>query len=176
MALSRVEIPRPSSGRSLKVNHSYRQILRSSSIIGGASIVNILVGLLRTKVAAVLLGPSGVGLIGLLQNLMLTASTMTALGFRTVGTRQIAEANGRDDARAVAAARRALFWGTLGLAVMGATVVWLLRDLLAQKILGDAGYGRTAGRLALGRALVGAAGSQRAFTSAPPRIVGVARV
>ena len=34
---------------------SYGQILKSSSIIGAASIINILVGLLRTKVAAVLL-------------------------------------------------------------------------------------------------------------------------
>ena len=32
---------------------SYKQILRSSSIIGGASVVNILVSLVRTKVAAV---------------------------------------------------------------------------------------------------------------------------
>ena len=35
--------------------NSYRQILRSSSIIGGASVINILVGLLRMKVAALLL-------------------------------------------------------------------------------------------------------------------------
>lgn len=33
---------------------SYGQILRSSSIIGGASVINIAVGLLRIKVAAVL--------------------------------------------------------------------------------------------------------------------------
>ena len=35
---------------------SYKQILRSSSIIGGASVVNILVSLERTKVAAFVLG------------------------------------------------------------------------------------------------------------------------
>ena len=44
---------------------SHRQILRSSFIIGGASVINILVGLLRIKVVAVLLGPAGVGLIGI---------------------------------------------------------------------------------------------------------------
>ena len=68
---------------------SYRQILRSSSIIGGASVINIVVGLLRIKVAAVLFGPSGVGLIGLLTNLASTASAVAGLGFGNVGTRQI---------------------------------------------------------------------------------------
>ena len=89
---------------------SYRQILRSSVIIGGASVVNIFVGLLRIKVAAVLLGPAGVGLIGLLTSLASTASAVAGLGFGNVGTRQIAEAAGRSDAAANAAVRRALFW------------------------------------------------------------------
>ena len=81
---------------------NYGQILKSSSIIGAASIINILVGLLRTKVAAVLLRPAGVGLIGLFQILMATASTVSAVDFDNVGTRQIAEANGSDNAKAVA--------------------------------------------------------------------------
>ena len=41
---------------------SYHRILRSTSIIGGASFINIAIGVLRTKVLAVLLGPAGVGL------------------------------------------------------------------------------------------------------------------
>jgi len=64
---------------------SYRQILRSSSIIGGASVINIAVGLLRVKVAAVLLGPAGVGLIGLLSNLAGTASAIAGLGVGRTG-------------------------------------------------------------------------------------------
>jgi len=44
---------------------SYRRILKSSSIIGGASFLNIVVGLVRTKILAVLLGPAGVGLVSL---------------------------------------------------------------------------------------------------------------
>jgi O-antigen/teichoic acid export membrane protein len=59
---------------------TYRQILRSSSIIGGASFVGVLVALLRIKAAAILLGPAGVGLIGLLQSLMATAASVSALG------------------------------------------------------------------------------------------------
>lgn len=157
-------------------SNSYRQILRSSSIIGGASVVNILIGLLRTKVAAVVLGPAGVGMIGLLQTLMATASTVASLGFGTVGTRQIAEAVGESDSVAVSAARRALFWGTLGLAVLGAAVFWCLRDVLAVRVLGNAAHGPAVGWLALGVALTVASGSQGALLNGLRRIGDIARV
>lgn len=155
---------------------SYRQILRSSSIIGGASFINIFISLLRTKAAAVLLGPAGVGLIGLFQNLINTASAMSSLGFGTVGTRQIAEAVGREDVAAVAAARRALFWGTLILALLGASLFWLLRGALARHILGDAGRTGDVGWLALGVVLSVAAGSQSALFNGLRRIGDIARV
>ena len=118
--------------------HSYRQILRSSSIIGGASVINILVGLLRAKAVALILGPAGVGLFGLFTNIVATASTLSGLGFGNVGTRQIAEASANDDPVRVAAARRALFWGTMALAILGGAVFWLLRGVIARHILGDA--------------------------------------
>lgn len=153
---------------------SYRQILRSSSIIGGASVINILISLFRTKLAALLLGPAGVGLIGLFQNLISTASAVSALGFGTVGTRQIAEAAGQEVE--VAAARRALFWGTLILATLGAGLFWLLRGSLAQYVLGDSGRADDVGWLALGVALTVAAGSQSALLIGLRRIGDIARV
>jgi PST family polysaccharide transporter len=155
---------------------SYRQILRSSSIIGGASALNIVVGLVRTKVAAVLLGPAGVGLIGLLQSVMATGSTVATLGFDTAGTRQIAEANGRTDDAAVAAARRGLFWGALGLALLGGAVLWMLRGVVAQAALGDAARSGEVAWLALGVALTVAAGSQSALLTGLRRIGDLARM
>lgn len=158
------------------MSNSYRQILRSSSIIGGASVINIIFSLMRTKVAAVLLGPAGIGLIGLFQNLIATASSVAALGFGNVGTRQIAEASGRGDSDGVAAARRALFWGTLILAVLGIVFVWLLRETLAVRLLGDAHLARDVGWLALGVGLTVAAGSQGALLNGLRRIGDIARV
>lgn len=155
---------------------SHRQILRSSSIIGGASVINILIGLLRLKVVAVLLGPAGVGLIGLLHNLMVSASTIAALGFGTVGTRQIAEASGRQDQVAVDTARRALFWGTLGLAVMGGVLLWGLRDLLADKMLANPSMAPLIGWLAIGVALTVASGAQGALLTGMRRVGDIARV
>jgi len=158
------------------MSNSYRQILRSTSIIGGASVINILIGLLRTKVAAILLGPAGVGLIGLLQNLMATAAAVSSWGFGNVGTRQIAEAAGREDVAAIAAARRALFWGTLILAGIGGTVLWLLRAPLAERVLDDPGRASDVGWLALGVILGMVSGTQTALLNGLRRIGDLARV
>ena len=155
---------------------SYRQILRSSSIIGGASVINIAVGLLRIKVAAVLLGPAGVGLIGLLTNLAGTASAVAGLGIGNVGTRQIAEAVGRDDAAVMAAARRALFWGSLVLALLGTAAFWSLRAVLAVRVLGDASLAGEVGWLALVVGLTVAAASQTALLNGMRQISDLARI
>jgi O-antigen/teichoic acid export membrane protein len=155
---------------------SHRQILRASSIIGGASVINILIGLLRIKVVAVVLGPAGIGLIGILQNLMATAATIAALGLGNVGTRQIAEAAGRDDQAGIDTARRALFWGTLCLAAFGGLLLWTLRDVLADKIMGDPGMASSIGWLAIGVALTVASGSQGALLTGMRRVGDIARV
>ncbi|MBN8716003.1 O-antigen translocase [Thermomonas sp.] len=158
------------------MSNSYRQILRSSSIIGGASVINIAVGLLRMKAAALLLGPAGVGLIGLLQNMLGTAAGIAGLGVGNVGTRQIAEASASGDRQAVAATRRALFWLTLALAVLGALLFWLLRDELAVRVLGVGARGREVGWLALGVGLTVAAASQSALLNGMRRIADLARI
>lgn len=123
-----------------------------------------------------MLGPAGVGLVGLLQNLMATASALSSLGFGNVGTREIAKAAGSDDAHAVGVARRALFWGTLGLAVAGATLFWLFRVVIAEQVLGDASFAPTVGWLAIGVALTVASGSQGALLNGLRRIGDIARV
>ena len=156
--------------------NSYRQILRSSSIIGGASAINIVIGLVKMKAVALLLGPAGVGLIGLLTNLVGLVSSVAGLGFGNVGTRQIAEAAGKDDPQRIAAARRALFWGTLALAVAGALAVWLLRGVLAAHVLGDPALAPQVGWLSLAVALTVASASQSALLTGLRRIGDIARV
>lgn len=128
------------------------------------------------KVVAVLLGPAGVGFIGILNNLMATASTVAAFGFGNVGTRQIAEARGREDQAAVDAARRALFWGTMALALVGAGVFWVARGVIAKSVLGDESLAPQVGWVSVGIALTVAAGSQRALLTGMRRIGDIARI
>ncbi len=155
---------------------SYRRILKSSSIIGGASVINILIGLVRTKLIAVLLGPTGIGLVSLYTGLMTTATAVATMGIGTVGTRQIAEALSQDDERALTVVRRAMFWGALLLASAGALVVWSLREVLAVKVLGGAEHATLVGWLALGVALSVAGASQGALIQGMRRIGDMARL
>ncbi len=155
---------------------SYHRILRSTSIIGGASFINIVVGVLRTKVLAVLLGPVGLGLASLYTGLMGTASTVATMGLGPVGTRQIAEAYSKEEARAIMVARRALFWGTIFLACAGGMLVWSLRTVLAVHALGNASYSGAVGWLSIGVALSVAGASQAALIQGMRRIGDIARL
>lgn len=87
---------------------TYNEILRSSSIIGGAQVVNYLVALLRVKVVAVLLGPTGVGIISLYVTATELLGTVTGMGLKSSSVRSIAQANGKDDPLAVARTTRML--------------------------------------------------------------------
>ena len=155
---------------------SYRRILKGTSIIGGASFINIVIGLLRTKVLALLLGPEGVGLASLYTGLIGTSSTAATLGLGVVGTRQIAEAYSKEDAHTVKVARRALFWGTMALAAAGGMVVWSLRSFLAVHVLGKASYSGAVGWLSIGVALSVAGASQAALIQGMRRIGDIARL
>jgi PST family polysaccharide transporter len=158
------------------MSNSYRQILHSSSIIGGASVINIVLGIARMKAAAIFLGPAGVGLIGLLTNLTGVATAVAGMGVGNVGVRQIAEAAGKNDESAIAQARRALFWATLFLALIGAGAFWLLRGVLADKVLHDSALSSDVGWLALAVGLAIASASQNALLNGLRRIGELSRV
>ena len=155
---------------------SYRRILKTSSITGGSSVINILIGLLRTKALALLLGPSGVGLVGLYTGLMSTATTITSMGVSMIGTRQVAEAINKEGDDALALVKRAMFWGVLMLATTGALVVWSLREILAVQVLGSIEHTRMVGWLALGVALSVASVSQGALIQGMRRIGDLAKL
>jgi len=82
--------------------HSYGQILKASSIIGGAQGINYLISMVRVKLVAVLLGPSGVGLVGLYVSATGLVSTVAGLGISSSGVREVAEAHSGGDAEKIA--------------------------------------------------------------------------
>lgn len=106
---------------------SYGQILKSSSILGGTQAAVYLISLLKTKVAAVLLGPQGVGLVGLYQSATAMVAIVVGLGLNSSGVREVAQASRSGDAidlaRTVTVLRR-LCW------ITGASG-WLLTVILA---------------------------------------------
>lgn len=153
---------------------SHRQIFKSSAIIGGASLINILIGIAKVKLLAVLLGPAGVGLMGLYQNIMSMASTLAGCGMGSSGVRQLAASAG--EAETLAIVRRALWLGNLVLGLAGMVILWLLREPVALWIFGDSAHVSEVGWLGVGVLLTLIAASQTALLQGLRRIGDLARV
>ena len=81
---------------------TYGQILKSSALIGGSSVLNIAIGVIRTKAMAVLLGPGGYGLIGLYGSIANLAQSIAGMGVSSSGVRQIAAAVGSGETERIA--------------------------------------------------------------------------
>lgn len=72
---------------------SYFQIVRSTGLFGGAQLINILIGIVRNKLIAILLGSMGMGLISIYQSTLDLIKSITCLGIDTTGVREIAAAS-----------------------------------------------------------------------------------
>jgi len=72
---------------------SHRQIFKSTALIGGTQVINMGIGIVRTKALAMLLGPAGIGLAGLYTSAVGIVGAMSGLGINASGVRQIAEAS-----------------------------------------------------------------------------------
>jgi PST family polysaccharide transporter len=113
--------------------HSYGQILKSSALTGGSSAMIVVLGIIRTKALALILGPAGVGLLGIYNMLMDLTRSLAGLGINTSGVRQIAESVGSGDAeriaRTVITLRRVAFYsgalGALLLVILAKPVSWI---------------------------------------------------
>jgi len=102
---------------------SYKNVLKSTSVIGGASLANILIGMVRIKGVAVLIGPEGVGLMGVFNTIISMVSAIAGMGLGSSGVRQIAAAHGIGDQERVARTFKTLrrtVWltGALGMGSM----------------------------------------------------------
>ncbi len=113
-----------------------KSILRATAVLGSSSIVGILVGLVSAKFSAVLLGPNGVGLIGLLQSLVGLSGLIAGMGIGVGLIRAGAFALAEEDYVHFAALRSGawLIVGVLG--TLALAFIYLFRVPISQWILG----------------------------------------
>jgi antigen flippase len=155
---------------------SYGQILKSSGLIGSSSLINIGFRIMRGKAMALLLGPSGVGLLSLYSSLSDMATMLAGMGLNSSGVRQIAEAVATGDtrrvARTVTALRRvALLVGTIG----GLLLVALCGPVSTATFGNDQHAGRII-MLSLAVFFTAIAGAQAALVQGMRRIADLARL
>ena len=112
-------------------------------VIGGAQSVKILISLARMKFLAVLLGPTGVGLLSIYNNLQSMVTSAAGLGMGSSGVRQIASARG--ETHELNRVRRVLFAAHMVQGMLAMVIVWLLRESIAEWLLGDDTYATEVG-------------------------------
>lgn len=75
----------------------YGHILKYTGVFGSVQGMNILVGILRNKLVALLLGPQGMGLAALFNSTIKLVSDATSLGIGMSAVREVSDAYGNGD-------------------------------------------------------------------------------
>lgn len=119
---------------------SYRSIFKATSLFGGLQVYQILISVIKSKFAAVLLGPAGIGVIGLFQSAMQLIQSLSAMGLASSAVRDVSEANGTGDQgrinRVVTVLRR-LVWFT---GLLGMLIILVLSPVLSKTTFGNYDY------------------------------------
>jgi O-antigen/teichoic acid export membrane protein len=119
---------------------SYRQIMKATSLFGGVQVFNIIIQVIRSKFVAILLGPNGMGISGLLYSTIGLVKGFTDFGLGTSAVKDIAAANASGDQikiSTVATVIRRLVWIT---GTLGALVILIFSSLLSQITFGNHNY------------------------------------
>jgi enterobacterial common antigen flippase len=105
--------PQRGSAASETEGSSYGRILKTSTLLGGSSLISVGLGVFRTKILAVQLGPAFFGVMGLYASLTGMIGSVASLGLGQSAVRDIAAAAATQDelrmARTVRAYRRVVW-------------------------------------------------------------------
>ncbi|WP_160167345.1 O-antigen translocase [Rhodopirellula sp. SWK7] len=154
---------------------SYASILRSSSIVGGAQVINMAIGLVRTKLVAVLIGPAGIGLVGIYLSITAMANTLAGMGIQTSGVRDVAKHHGDQNAAGIAATvitLRRVCWLT---GIAGALLLAIAAPWISQLSFGSGEYTLSIALLGFTIFFNNLAGGQTAILQGTRRIGDLAR-
>jgi O-antigen/teichoic acid export membrane protein len=112
------------------LDHSYRHILKYTGIFGSVQGINILIGLVRSKLVAVLLGPEGMGLISLLNSSIKLVSDSTNLGLGISAVKRLSLLYEKEDEQQLLGEMAVVrSWGVLT-ALLGMAVMVVLSPFL----------------------------------------------
>lgn len=120
--------------------NSYKESFKATSLFGGVEFFNILISIVRSKFAAVLLGPEGMGIMGLLNSTITLISSLTNCGLRSSAVRNVAEANASADTRRVASTigvLRRLVWVT---GILGSLICLIFSQYWSRLTFGNTEY------------------------------------
>ena len=119
---------------------SYRQIMKATSLFGGVQVFQIIISIVRSKFIAILLGPAGMGIVGLLTTTTNLVSSFTNFGLGTSAVKNVSEANATQDEDKISGVIiiiRRLVWIT---GLLGAIITLILSPWLSQLTFNNKDY------------------------------------
>lgn len=111
-------------------SNSYRSILKATSIFGGVQVITIGIAIIRSKFIAVLLGPLGIGVFGLITMTLGVLTGLTNFGLGSSAVRDMSAAYASNNLTRIGIVEGVLrkwVWltGTIGLALTVVLSPWL---------------------------------------------------
>ncbi len=123
-----------------KQKKSYGQIMKATSLFGVVQVFNILISVIRSKAIAILIGPVGFGVIGLLNSALRIIGDVTKIGLDTSAVKEISEKKSDPDTSKVAeiiSVLEKLIWFT---GTIGALITLVFSKVISQLTFGNTDY------------------------------------
>lgn len=111
---------------------SYRQVFKATSLFSGVQIIQIIAAILRSKFAAIFIGPVGIGILGVLNSTLNLITGISKLGLDTSSIKDIAIANKSEDQKQVSNViytLKRLLWIT---GIVGTLITLMLSPFLSE--------------------------------------------
>ena len=119
--------------------NSYRDILKTTSLFSGVQILGVLISIAKSKLAAILIGPAGIGIVGVLNSTLNVIIGFSKLGLDVSAVKEIAALKGHDEVKVVKIINvlRRLCWIT---GILGALITIILSSWLSQLAFGNTSH------------------------------------
>lgn len=123
-----------------EANSSYKDSLKATTLFGGVQIYNIIIQVIKSKIVAILLGPTGMGIVGLLSSTTTIISTISNCGLGTSAVRKVAESyatNNTPKISLIITVFRKLVWIT---GILGALICIIFSQFWSRITFGNTDY------------------------------------
>lgn len=112
--------------------NSYQSILKTTGLIGLVQVIGVALGLIRTKMIALLLGSQGFGVLSLYNGLVDFAGSTSLFGANIGGVKELSKAHGENDHEAIRQIIYVLRFWTILSASVAALVVLIFAPQISQ--------------------------------------------
>ena len=121
-------------------NKSYISIVKSTGILGGVQLFTILVSIIKNKFVAILLGPEGIGLIGVLSSTTELVKNLITLGLPQSAIRNIAELHSQNNIQAISKSAKIVKSVISFLGLVGLLLTIIIAPVLSYLSFGNLEY------------------------------------